>query len=137
MIKENAGIRKEWADGVYTFRLPIGELRSLQASRGPIYRVYGRLVTLDTDLEDIEQTMRLSLIGGGVSPTNAERLINDYIVRPGRWNDARDIAQESLNAALEGVPEETLPKFETPEGQSDLPSSDQMDMSPSENSTPA
>jgi hypothetical protein len=136
MIKENAGLRKSWADGTYTFRLGIGELNAVQANRGAIYKVYSRLLSMETDLEDIRHVIRLSLIGGGQSPDTADRLFTDWVERPGRWNDARDLAQEVMHIALEGVADEELPKPASPEDQIDSPSSDQMGTSPSEKYTP-
>lgn len=113
-------ITLEWADGEHVFRLGLGQLRELQervsAVRvrigvepvGPAFLASeigaGRWM-----VDDLRETIRLGLIGGGMKPAEALMLVQRYV-------DARPL-QESvvpayaiLSAALVGAPEEPVGK---------------------------
>jgi hypothetical protein len=127
------GVTKSWADGEYTFRLRIAELKAIQAAtKAGVYTVFKRLMTSDCAIEDITETIRLGLIGGGTDPKDAKRLLEDYVLQPQRFNDALDLAQDIFKYSLEGYWAEELPNHQPPGDESDQPSQGQMDLSPSE-----
>lgn len=96
----------EWADGSYEFALRWGELSELQEAcgAGP-FVVLARLAGNQWLMQDISTTIRLGLIGGGVEPTKALRLVKDYVEsRPPMENVS--MARGILEVALIGAPEE-------------------------------
>jgi hypothetical protein len=99
-----------WADGVYSFRLGWGELSLLQEATdcGP-QRLIERLGGVDWRVGDISHTIRLGLIGGGLEPTKAVRLVSDYVeARPPLEN--RMLAFAIIAAGVKGAPDEPLKK---------------------------
>lgn len=101
-----------WGDGPQTFELAIGELRELQdkCNAGP-QRILGRISTADWLIEDIRETIRLGLIGGGKPPAEAYNLVKRYIDdRKGGWLENRAIAQIILMKALVGDPTDQVGK---------------------------
>lgn len=95
-----------WGDGEQKFALPIGQLRELQdkCSAGPA-KVLGRLGTTEWFIDDIRETIRLGLIGGGKTPAEAHMLVSRYIDdRPGGLMESRLVAQVALMKALVGDP---------------------------------
>ena len=68
-----------WADGEHKFRLGIGELRELQEKTdcGP-YVLYERLRTYAWRVDDVRETIRIGLIGAGMAPFKAHKLITRY-----------------------------------------------------------
>lgn len=104
-----------WGDGEFRFRLAIGQLRELQekANAGPP-ELFERLRTNTWRVDDIRETLRLGLIGGGMSPTDALTKVIRYV-------DARPLfenvgpALNVLGAALLGVPDDQPAGKEQPE----------------------
>jgi hypothetical protein len=95
-----------WADGEHRFRLRIRELRELQdkCDAGPA-QIMMRLVQHTWRVDDILQTIRLGLIGGGKSPTDALVLVKRYVEdRPLAENVV--VAAEIIAAAISGDPKE-------------------------------
>ena len=95
-----------WADGEHRFRLAIGQLRELQekCDAGP-GELLLRLTSHRWRVDDILQTIRLGLIGGGMSPTNALVLVKRYVEdRP--WGENIVIAAQIIVAAVTGDPNE-------------------------------
>jgi len=109
MSRDASGVLT-WADGEYRVRLGIGQLRELQekCDAGPQW-IYERL-TLNTHdgwrMEDIRETIRLGLIGGGgVTPTDALTLVKRYVdKRPAL--ESVPVAQAILAFYLVGAPDE-------------------------------
>lgn len=95
----------EWADGEHTFALKIGQLIELQekCDAGPPL-ILARLSGSAWRVSDVRETIRLGLIGGGMSPTDALKLTVRYV-------DERPLAESAmpanviLAAALYGAPE--------------------------------
>lgn len=79
-MSRDASVTLDWADGQHTFRLAWGELIKLQEAcdAGPQV-VLGRLQTGTWRMGDISETIRLSLIGGGLEPGPALKLVRDYV----------------------------------------------------------
>lgn len=95
-----------WADGEHRFRLAIGQLRELQekCDVGP-GELLMRLTTHRWRVDDILQTIRLGLIGGGMAPIDALVLVTRYVEnRP--WGENVVIAAQILVAAVTGDPNE-------------------------------
>src|SRR5690348_12320932 len=70
-----------WGGDDRTFRLRIKELETLQglcSERGP-RRILTDLMTNDWRVQDIRETIRLGLYGGGMKKQQADLLIRDYV----------------------------------------------------------
>jgi len=87
--------------------LRIGELIELSEVResGPP-AILSRLQNGAWFVQDITETVRLALIGGGMHPTEAKALVKRAI-KEAYLHDYLAIALECLFAALVGVPEDT------------------------------
>ena len=102
----SAKITLLWGDGDRAFRLAIGQLRELQdkCDAGPA-EILGRLSNGTWRVDDIRETLRLGLIGGGTTPTDA-------LVLTARYVDNRPLmenvmpAQAVLLAAIVGEEEQ-------------------------------
>lgn len=102
----DALIPLDWADGTYAFRLGWGELAELQekCDAGP-YVILDRLQTRQWRIEDISNTIRLGLIGGGIEPVKALKLVRKYVeARPPVENLIYAVG--ILSAGLMGAPDE-------------------------------
>lgn len=68
-----------WGDGNYTFRLSVkGAIELEQKCDAPFAVIFGRLNSGAFKINDVIQTIRLGLIGGGARPTDAMRLVDQY-----------------------------------------------------------
>lgn len=140
-MSRSGKITLNWGDGEHIFRLRIGELIELQekCDAGPAF-ILERLATSRWKVQDIRETIRLGLVGGGLEPIKALTLVKRYV-------DERPL-QENVNhayvivaAAIVGAEEEPLGKLEgkpeeeaqssltSQEEKSDLPKS--MELEPS------
>lgn len=107
-MSRDARIELDWADGTYAFRLAWAQLAELQekTNAGP-YVVFARLESDVWRIEDIAHTIRLGLIGGGMSPTDALKKVRAYVEeRP--LLESVPLAKAILEVALVGAPEEDL-----------------------------
>ncbi|GJD58148.1 gene transfer agent family protein [Methylobacterium dankookense] len=115
-MSADGSITLPFADGEHRFRLAIGQLRELQeavnlpraragtASVGPAQILAG-LGSGEWWVDDLRETIRLGLIGGGATPARALILTTRYVdVRPPR--ESIPLARGILLAALIGVPED-------------------------------
>lgn len=136
---------KEWplGDGIYPFRLAIGEIRELQEKCNSIcpftnvvnysgfpLAIYKRLQS-EWSVNDVTETIRLGLIGGGMKPHAATTLVERH-VEPNLVNYATlaiAILQEALiggfdkNAKGESEQAEKKPEAATPSTGSTLQTS--------------
>lgn len=72
-------ITTQWADGTYTFRLTVNGIIELeQKCDAPFAVIFGRLTSGAFALNDIRETLRIALIGGGKTPVEAMKLIERY-----------------------------------------------------------
>ena len=72
-------ISDKWADGVYSFRLPVARIIELeQKCDAPFGVIFARVVSGSFKVSDIIETIRLGLIGAGLSPAKALTLVEDY-----------------------------------------------------------
>ncbi len=120
-MSRDASISLVWGDGEHRFRLAIGELRELEEKRkaGPVqiaerltglYDMFGNTrLPRRLAVDDIRETIRLGLIGGGMAPHEAVTLVDGYLER---WPLLRSagVAAQVLDAALSGRPDEPVGK---------------------------
>jgi hypothetical protein len=104
-------VTMEWADGEYTFDLPLGSVRALQEKTGfgPAMLLY-RIQTDQWKVDDYRETIFQGLIGGGLTPVEATKLVKAYVDdRPAK--ESLLPAQAVLMAFINGMPSK---KAETP-----------------------
>lgn len=107
-MSRDASITLDFADGSYKFRLAWGQLAELQekCDAGP-YVVFERLNNRSWRINDIRETIRIGLIGGGTTPSQALTLVRRYVEeRPPL--ESLPFAQAILSVALIGAPEEDV-----------------------------
>lgn len=95
-----------WADDDYTFSLKWGELIELQEKTdcGPGY-LLDQLWQNTWKVQHLSEIIRLGLIGGGLEPVKALKLVRTYVEsRPPMESIA--LAQAILAISLQGAPEE-------------------------------
>ena len=92
------------------FRLAIGQLRALQEAckAGPM-TIFRRLVSGEYFVDDIRETIRLGLIGGGATDKDAFRIVANTVDAGVPLDQHCDTAATILEAALLG-PEDEKPK---------------------------
>lgn len=127
----DARVTITWGDDEYVFRLALAQLLALQekTEAGPL-ELFQRIGTGRWKVQDLRETIRLGLIGGGLEPAKATVLTRRYVdERP--LLESVPVALEILTAAL-AMPESIAPgkaEAETETGASPLPPS--MDAAPS------
>ena len=107
-MSRDARVELDWGDGTFTFRLGWGELVMLQEAcdAGP-YVVLQRLSTGTWRVEDISETIRCGLVGGGMTPADATKRVRSYVKdRPPM--ESLMVAQAVLSAGIIGAPEEVV-----------------------------
>jgi len=121
-------VELQFADGTHLFRLRIGELIELQekCDAGPAH-ILMRLSSQAWHVNDVKETLRLGLIGGGKTAAQAHALIQRYVVGP--TDDPVPLAplvltaELVLSAALYGVEDENAPKSDP--ATDEIPSSEE------------
>lgn len=101
-------ITEPFADGTYEFCMNYGALKLLQEARdmGPLL-LFSILQSGAWRVEDIREVIRCGLIGGGMAPVAALKLVTSYVeTRPPMENIA--LAQKILGAGLVGATDEIL-----------------------------
>ena len=135
-MSRSAKVRLEWGDGEYDFRLAIGQLDEYDdlTGCGPGYAL-GLIragVFANWKPKMVREAIRLGLIGGGMDPHQALRLVKRYVdARP--MSESLATAQAVLLASVIGAPEEAVPELS---GKGSDRSPSQMDASGSDSSTP-
>lgn len=81
MANLKAEVALEWGDGEYQFSLKAAQIEELEHVCGEgIGRICARVFTkVDYSYKMIRATVRLGLIGGGMSAVDAERLCKAYV----------------------------------------------------------
>lgn len=105
-MSRDASIALDWADGTYQFRLAWAQIGELQekCNAGP-FEILRRLSVGTWRVEDISNVLRLGLIGGGMEPVPALKLVRLYVeARPPMENLLP--AQAVMSAGLMGAPDE-------------------------------
>lgn len=119
-MSRHGDVAFEWGGEERTFRLALGEIRKLQerTNAGP-YELLRRLTTGTWRVDDLRETIRLGLVGGGTvvndkgatDDNRIARLVRDYVdERP--LQQSVMVAARILEAALAGAPDEDIPKSE-------------------------
>lgn len=124
-MSSDGSVTQAWGDGDHTFRLRIGELRELEEKRNAgAFEIYQRLATGAWRVDDVTETLRLGLIGGGMATHLALGYVAKY-VKPTTFLMNVVVARLVLMAALFGDPEDLVGKKpEAPEPSSqDAPGS--------------
>ncbi|QOZ76724.1 gene transfer agent family protein [Bradyrhizobium sp. CCBAU 53351] len=95
-----------FGDGEHTFRLTKREIEELQVKCGSgIGAIANRLFARNFAQADINETIRLALIGGGMTPKRAHELIATYVEgRP--LIETYELAAKILERTLCGNPNE-------------------------------
>src|SRR5262245_42215632 len=107
----NGEVELTWGDGEHKFN--IAKLKLIleleENCKAGVAEIYYRISNGKWKWEDIRETLRLGLQGGGATPQKAMRLINRYCDdRP--WTESLLTAQEVLISAMVGVPGDELGK---------------------------
>src|SRR5262245_43932089 len=107
----NGEVELTWGDGEHKFN--IAKLKCIleleEKCEVGVAEIYQRISTGKWRFNDIRETLRLGLIGAGMRPDQALRLINRYCDdRP--WTESLLTAQAVLIAAMVGVPGDDLEK---------------------------
>ena len=91
-MSRHAAIEQPFGDGVYTFRLGLDEIEELERKRDAgIFEIVERLRSRRCRLADIQEVLRIGLIGGGMKPVDVLALVKRYVdQRP--IDENRDIA---------------------------------------------
>ena len=70
----------DWADDEHSFCLRLGELRELQDKTGfGPQKLMRRVADGDWHVDDLRETLRLGLIGAGMSAPEALKLVRRYV----------------------------------------------------------
>lgn len=95
------GITQTWRGGEHLFLLRIGQLRALQdkCDAGPEW-ILERLATKKWRTEDVLQTIRLGLEGGGLGSQDARNLVEEHIEQRNAWLDHVGLAATILMHTL-------------------------------------
>ena len=117
-MSRKAEVTLDWADGTYPFALKIDHLAELQdkCDAGPWYIQWALQVAVfaassgmapprDMSPAYVIETIRLGLIGGGMSAIEALKKVRTY-VGPGQLHDNISTAYSIIGVALQGVPED-------------------------------
>lgn len=109
-MSRDGSISFEWADGEYRFRLALGQLCELQekCNAGPDW-VLNRLCDGSWRVDDIFETIRLGLIGGGVDWREASATVNRNIT-DGNFMEQVEPSISILLAGIGGAPDESPKK---------------------------
>lgn len=103
MSNLKAEVHAPFGDGEYTFRLTVPCLIELeQKCDAPFTVILRRLTSGEYKIEDVRQTIRLALIGGGMAPTEALRIVKRYVDETPPLEAALKIARLALMGVLFG-----------------------------------
>ncbi len=109
----------EWAGKERLFRLTFGGVLDLEQAIGEgIGKIFIRLSSSQFSAREVYETLRLGLIGGGMSVLDAKRLIDAHFEnRPGGYMENAMVAASILTDLMTGVepPEEDGEKVDATE----------------------
>jgi hypothetical protein len=111
-MSRDGSISFVYGDGEHRFRLAIGGLRELEEKcKAGCQEIFLRIAHGRWRIDDLRETIRLGLIGGGMPPAEAHILMTRYFDPPERPKlEAVEPAMRILQAALVGVEDEPMGK---------------------------
>ncbi len=127
----NGEIELTWGDGTHKFN--VAKIKSAleleEKCDAGVAQIFQRIRSDSWKINDVRETLRLGLIGGGMTPDKALVLINRYCDdRP--WAESLQPAIYVLMAAMLGVPgDEVGKKPMTERAKEDQPSETMEDLS--------
>lgn len=100
----------DWGDSTYTFRLGLKEVRELQEKTGigPL-ALFNRIKSENWLIDDLRETIRIGLIGGGMKADEALKLIRRYFDDFPKV-DQKEPAMKIIGAFLIGDPVDPVGK---------------------------
>jgi len=109
-MSRDGSVTFTWGDGEHTFKLAIGQVRELEEKRDAGIRlILQRVTNKSWYVDDLRETLRLGLIGGGMSPVAALKLVQRYFdERP--LLESEKPAFSVLYEAMAGFEDEPLGK---------------------------
>jgi len=103
MSNLKAEVTAPFGDGEHTFRLTVPCLIELeQKCDAPFTVILHRLSSGTYKIEDVRQTVRLALIGGGMKPTEAQILVRRYVDETPPIEEGLKVARLALMGVLFG-----------------------------------
>jgi hypothetical protein len=101
-MSRDGSVELVWAGDLRKFRLGIDELLALQDKRdaGP-QEIANRLRKQSWRVQDVHETIRLGLLGGGMDAKLAQRLVDEQ-ARPGKLASSALIAFAIIVSAIQG-----------------------------------
>ena len=111
-MEERGPVELTWEGGEHKFYLGIRELRALQekCDAGPPW-IARRLLSDQWLVDDIVETVRLGLKGGGLDGAEANKLIRKF-VEPYPLTESLPLAVAVLQSALFSVEDDPVGEFE-------------------------
>ena len=104
----DGSVEFEWGSGMHKFRIGIDEARELQTKTGfGLERLMLRILSRDYAVDDLRETIRIGMIGGGASPGAAMNEIRIYFDKQPKALQ-KAAALEILNAYNFGVKDEPV-----------------------------
>lgn len=107
----NGKVELAWGDGEHTFNIAkIAQALELEEKCGcGVSEIFNRLHSGKWHVNDLREVLRLGLIGGGMAPPEALKLVKRYVDdRP--WAESVQPATTVMMAALIGVPGDEVGK---------------------------
>jgi hypothetical protein len=123
-MASNGEIELTWGDGQHKFN--VAKIKSAleleEKCDAGVAQIFQRIRSDSWKINDVRETLRIGLIGGGMTPDKALSLINRYCDdRP--WAESLQPAIYVLMAAMLGVPGDDVgKKAETERAKEDQPS---------------
>lgn len=107
-VKRHGTVTLRWGDGEHDFRLALGNLRELQdkTGAGPM-ELLRRLSDGRWRVDDVRETLRVGLLGGGAKPAEASKLVERYVDERPRAESV-PVAQAVLMFTLYGDPDDKV-----------------------------
>lgn len=79
----DTSVTLDFGDGTYLFRLGVKEIEELETKReAGILKLFRRMNSDDWRIGDLQEVIRLGLIGGGMDSVAALRFTRKYVVPP-------------------------------------------------------
>lgn len=127
----------DFGDGTYTFRLTVnGAIELEQKCDAPFTVVLNRLAAGAYKINDVREVIRLGLIGGGLDPTKALKVVRQYVDdRP--IAESWPVARAVLMGLMFGFEAEPLGDTASGEAEAATPESPNASTPPPSTETPA